>query len=365
MEKRNFLKSAGLAAGAIVAAPSVAVKLPTLNWRCASAFPKSLDILYGGSEYFSKRVYELSDGKITIRAYPAGEMVPALQVLDAVQNETLELGHTPLYFYFGKDPTFAFETTIPFGLNSRQQTAWYVSGGGRELYLEFLKKYNIINLPCGNTGCQMGGWFGREVKKVEDLQGLKMRVGGYAGRILQKLGLVPQGIAPGDIYTALEKGTIDACEFVGPYDDEKLGFNRVAPFYYTPGWYENSSQTSILVNSKKWESLPNSYKAIFKSASYEAHVWVQSQYDTKNPQALARLLKRGTKLRTFSKSILDACKKATIEVINEDSEKNPSFKKIYNHYARFQFQQNQWYSVAEYPMLRYQIESMQASRRKS
>ncbi|MDF3035864.1 MAG: twin-arginine translocation signal protein, partial [Paucimonas sp.] len=238
MQRRSFLKNAtlGVAAGSI-ATPALAQTQPTVNWRLASSFPKSLDTIYGAAETLSKRVAQLTNGKFNIRVFAGGEIVPALQVMDAVQAGTVEMGHSASYYYFGKDPAFAFDYAVPFGLNSRQQTAWFEQGGGRELLRAFFRDYGIMNFLGGNTGVQMGGWFRKEIKTVEDMKGLKMRVGGFAGRVLQQLGVVPQQIAGGDIYPALEKGTIDAAEWVGPYDDEKLGFHKVAPNYYAPGWW--------------------------------------------------------------------------------------------------------------------------------
>lgn len=361
MQRRKFIQAAsGAAALAALSTSASAAALPKLNWRLASSYPKSLDTLYGGLERFAKRVAELTDGNFIIRTFPAGELVPAFQVLDAVQNGTIEMGHSALYIYFGKDSAFTFDTCAPFGLNSRQQTAWHTVGGGRELYQEFLKAYGLTTLPIGNTGCQMGGWFRKEIKSVQDLSGLKMRVGGFAGKILQRLGVVPQQIPAGDIYPALEKGTIDAAEFVGPYDDEKLGFERVAPYYYTPGWYETGSQISLLIGTKLWDGLPTAYRAAITAAAYESHVTVQAEYDVRNPQALARLLKRGTKLRAFPQEVMDACAKATTELMQEESKNNPQFKKIYDHYKRFQHEQNQWYSVSEARMQNYQINAMKA-----
>ena len=357
MERRSFIRTAG--AGALagslasIAAPSVAQTLPSINWRLASSFPKSLDTIYGGAETLAKRVAALTDGKFAIRAFPGGEIVPALQVADAVQANTVEVGHTCSYYYFGKDPTFAFDCAVPFGLNSRQQTAWFDQGGGRELMRDFLRDYDIVNFMGGNTGTQMGGWFRKEIKAVEDLNGLKMRIGGFAGRVMQRLGLVPQQLAGGDIYPALEKGTIDAAEWIGPYDDEKLGFNKVAPFYYAPGWWESGPQISFYVNAKEWEKLPKVYQAAFEAASYEAHVVMQAQYDARNPSALARLLKSGVKLRSFSRSIMDACYKAAHEVMEEEASKNPKFKKVYEPWKRFRQDENQWFSVAEATLQNY------------
>jgi TRAP-type mannitol/chloroaromatic compound transport system substrate-binding protein len=323
MERRSFIKKASIAVSAgAIAAPAMAQALPTINWRLASSFPKSLDTIFGAAEVFSRRVSQLTGGKFNIRVFAGGEIVPALQVADAVQAGTVEMGHTASYYYFGKDPAFAFDCAVPFGLNSRQQTAWFDQGGGRDLLRDFFKDYGIVNFLGGNTGTQMGGWFRKEVKTVKDLTGLKMRVGGFAGRVLQRLDLVPQQIAGGDIYPALEKGTIDAAEWVGPYDDEKLGFNKVAPFYYAPGWWEAGPQLSFYVGIKEWEKLPKEYQAAIEAATYEAHVVMQAEYDARNPAALARLLKNGVKLRSFSKDIMEACYKAATDVMEEEAAKN-------------------------------------------
>ncbi|MGB6054274.1 MAG: TRAP transporter substrate-binding protein [Burkholderiaceae bacterium] len=356
MERRSFLKKAAVGAGAgAIAAPALAQSLPTLNWRLASSFPKTLDTVFGASETFCKRVSQLTGGKLNIRAFAGGEIVPALQVMDAVQAETIEMGHTAPYYYFGKDPTFAFDCAVPFGLNSRQQTAWMDHGGGLALLREFYKDYGIIQFQGGNSGTQMGGWFRKEIKSVADLQGLKMRVGGYGGRVLQRLGVVPQQIAAGDIYPALEKGTIDAAEWIGPHDDEKLGLYKVAPYYYTPGWWEPSTQFSFYVGIKTWEKLPKEYQYAIEAASYEAHVTMQASYDAQNPVALARLLRNGVKLRSFSKEIMEACYKATTEVNEEEASKNPKFKKIYEPWKRFRQDANQWFSVAEAPLQNFMI----------
>jgi TRAP-type mannitol/chloroaromatic compound transport system substrate-binding protein len=356
MERRSFLKKAavGASAGAL-AAPALAQSQPTVNWRLASSFPKSLDTIYGAAETFSKRVAQLTGGKFNIRVFSGGEIVPALQVLDAVQNGTVEIGHSASYYYFGKDPTFAFDAAVPFGLNSRQQTAWFDQGGGRELLREFFRGYGIMNFQGGNTGTQMGGWFRKEIKTVKDLDGLKMRISAFAGKVMQPLGLVPQQIAGGDIYPALEKGTIDAAEWIGPYDDEKLGFNKVAPFYYTPGWWEPSLQVSFYVSIKEWEKLPKEYQAAIEAASYEAHVVMQAEYDTKNPAALARLLKQGVKLRSFPREVMDACYKSANTFMDEESAKNAKFKKIYDSWKRFRQDENQWFSVAEAPMQNFML----------
>ena len=263
MKRRDFIKVTGIgvAGAATIAAPAIAQSMPELKWRMPTSWPKSLDTLYGGAEMMAKVVAEATDNKFQIQTFAAGEIVPGLQVLDAVQNGTVEIGHTASYYYFGKDPTFTFGSSVPFGPNMRLNQAWYMLGGGKELLNEFYKKYNVISLLAGNTGCQMGGWFRKEINTVDDLKGLKFRIGGFAGRVMQKLGCVPQQLAGGDIYPALEKGTIDAAEWVGPYDDEKLGFYKVAPHYYYPGWWEGGAMLLAFVNLDKWNALPKYYQS--------------------------------------------------------------------------------------------------------
>jgi TRAP-type mannitol/chloroaromatic compound transport system substrate-binding protein len=285
--------------------------------------------------------------KFQIQVFASGELVPGLQVLDAVQNGTVQCGHTAPYYYWGKDPAFALDTAIPFGFNARQMNAWQIFGGGLELFREFYKGYNIHNMPAGNTGAQMGGWYRKEIKTLADLKGLKMRIGGFAGKVVEKLGVVPQQIAGGEIYPALEKGTLDAVEWVGPYDDEKLGFNKVAKFYYYPGWWEGGPQLDVLVNLGEWNKLPKEYQNILEAACWEANTWMVAKYDAQNPAALRKLLAGGTQLRGFSREILTACYRAAQEVYVEASAKSPAFKKIYESMKKFQDDQVLWFRVAE------------------
>jgi TRAP-type mannitol/chloroaromatic compound transport system substrate-binding protein len=356
MKRREFIKVAGIgAASAAIASPAIAQSSPEIKWRLTSSFPKSLDTIYGAAEVFSKAVAEATDNRFQIQVFSAGEVVPGLQALDAVSNGTVEMAHTAAYYYVGKDPTFALGTSVPFGLNSRMQTAWLQIGGGAQLFDEFLKKYNVVALAAGNTGCQMGGWFRKEIKTPADLNGLKMRIGGFAGKIMAKLGVVPQQVAGGDIYPALEKGTIDAAEWVGPYDDEKLGFQKVAPYYYYPGFWEGGPTLHNLVNVAKWEALPANYKSLIKTASSLANETMQARYDAYNPAALKRLVAGGTKLQPFSTAVLDAASKAANEIYAETSASNPSFKKIYDHMVAFRNDQYLWWQVAEYAFDSYQI----------
>ena len=349
MKRRDFIKVTGLGAvgATAVAAPAIAQSMPEIKWRMPTSWPKSLDTLYGGAEMMTKMVAEATDNKFQIQPFAGGEIVPGLQVLDAVQAGTVEIGHTASYYYFGKDPTFAFGSSIPFGPNMRLNQAWYMLGGGKQVLDEFYKKYNCISLLAGNTGCQMGGWFRKEIKTVDDLKGLKMRIGGFAGRVMQKLGVVPQQIAGGDIYPSLEKGTIDAAEWVGPYDDEKLGFYKVAPHYYYPGWWEGGPMLLAYVNLDKWNALPKYYQSILEQAGAYANNWMMAKYDQANPTALKKLLAGGTKLHAFSPAIMEASLKAAKELYAETSATNPNFKKVLESLSAFQGVGYQWYQVAE------------------
>ena len=360
MKRRNFVlgaSAAAAAAGLLTAcekkeekkaeAPAATSGLPEVKWRLASSFPKSLDTIYGAAEVMAKRVAAATGGKFQIQVFAAGEIVPAFGVVDAVQNGTIQAAHTAPYYFWGKDPAFALDTAIPFSLNDRQMNAWQLFGGGLELFRDFYKAYKIYNVPCGNTGAQMGGWFRKELKSVADLKGVKMRIGGMAGKYIEKLGVVPQLLAGGDIYPALEKGTIDAAEWVGPYDDEKLGFNKIAKYYYYPGWWEGGPQLSCFFNLDEWAKLPKEYQNIVEAACAEANTWMVAKYDAQNPAALKRLVAGGTQLRPFPKDIMIASWKASVEVNKELSEKSPAFKKIYESMVKFREDQLLWFRVAE------------------
>jgi len=348
MNRRRFLSSAGSgAAAAALAAPALAQSMPSVRWRMASSFPKSLDNIFGGAELLTKRVRALTAGKFEIRVFAAGELVPGLQVLDACQEGTVECGQTQGFYYIGKNKAFAFDSALPFGLNSRQHNAWLYAGGGLELVQSLYRAHNCIYLPAGNSGAQMGGWYRREVRGLAEFKGMKVRIPGIGGEIAARLGAVPQTIPGADIYPALEKGTIDAAEWVGPYDDEKLGFYRVAPHYYFPGWWEGSSCIGFIVNAAQWEGLPPSYRAAFELAAAEANVRMVASYDAKNPQALARLVSQGVKLHPYPKDILVAALTAATALYDEEAARNPVFARFYASWRKFRYEQTQWYRIAE------------------
>ena len=349
MKRRQFLHTAAAgAAASAVAAPAIAQSMPDIRWRLQSGFPKSLDTIYGAAEVFAKFVNESTDGKFQVQPFAAGEIVGTAQIADAVGNGTVEMSHTCSYYYFGKDPTFAIGTALPFGLNSRQMNAWLYHGGGNDLLNEFYAKSNLYGLPGGNTGTQMGGWFRKEIRTPADIQGLKMRIAGLAGQVMAKLGAVPQQIPGGDIYPALERGTIDAAEWVGPYDDEKLGFAKVAPFYYYPGFWEGGPTVHFMFNNQKFKELPKNYQAIVTAAASHANIDMQAKYDARNPAALRRLVGAGAQLRPFSQEIMEAAFKAANEVYDETAAKNADFKKIYENVRAFRGEEYLWWQVAEF-----------------
>ena len=364
MERRDILKAGAgaaiLAGAATIAKPAIAQSSPQLKWRLTSSFPKSLDTIFGTAEIFAKYVSEATDGAFSIQTFGPGEIVPPLQALDAVQNGTVEMAHTPTYFYVGKEPTLGFGTGVPFGLNSRLQHGWWHHGGGSQLVNEALAKFNAYGLTCGNSGTQMGGFFRKEINSVDDLKGLKFRIGGMGGAVLSRLGVVPQQIAPGDVYPALERGVLDAAEFVGPYDDEKLGLSKVAKYYYYPGWWEGGAMLHACINLQKWNSLPKNYQAIVFNAAEAAHNWMQSKYDAVNAPALKRLIASGTLLRPFPQATMEAAFKAANEYYAEIAATNPLFKKTLDSYMAFRGEQYLWWQIGDYSFDTFMIRTLRS-----
>ncbi|OHC62852.1 MAG: ABC transporter substrate-binding protein [Rhodocyclales bacterium GWA2_65_20] len=351
MERRKFLQGAGmagiLAAGA---APAVGAVAPAVKWRLTSSFPKSLDTLYGAAETLSRRLAAMTGGRFQVQVFAPGEVAPGGQALDVTQNGTVECCHTASYYYVGKDKAFAFGTSIPFGMNARQMNAWIYYGGGQKLLDEFYAAYNVVSFAGGNTGVQMGGWFRKEIRTLADCKGVKMRIAGLGGTVFSALGMVTQQISGPDIYPALEKGAIDAAEWVGPYDDEKLGFHKVAKNYYFPGWWEPGPALHFLVNKAAWARLPAEYQAAFAAAAHEANATMMAEYDHKNPVALRSLVQQGVKLKSYSAEIMEAAYKAAVQLYSDEAARNPAFKKIYGAYLKYQKTQNQWFGIAELRM---------------
>ena len=350
VNRRSAISRAAIGglAGVLAAGRPPAVHAQALvRWRLASSFPKPLDTIYGGAETFARKVSEMSAGKFQVSVHAAGELMPALGVVDGVQQGTIDACHTAAYYFFEKNEAFAVGAAIPFGMNSRQLTAWMYEGNGLTLTREFYRRYNAVNFPCGNTGAQMGGWFRKEIRTVEDMQGLKFRIGGFGGRVIERLGAVPLNLPGGEIYQALEAGTIDAAEWIGPYDDQRLGLYKVAPYYYYPGWWEGGLQLDLLVNQKSYEALSTENRAIVEAASTFAHVDMQARYDARNPHALKQLVGARAKVLAFPKPVLDASYQAALDIYRELDTRNPDWKKLYADYRSFQKDQLLWARFAE------------------
>jgi TRAP-type mannitol/chloroaromatic compound transport system substrate-binding protein len=349
MKRRNFLTTAAIGAAAgTLAAPALAQTQPKVAWRLTSGFPKSLDTIFGAADVFAAAVKEATDGNFEVQVFPAGEIVPMPEATDAVANGVVEMAHTASYYYWGKEPAFALGTAVPFGLNARGMNAWWYQGGGDALMNAFYAKQNLYGMAGGNTGVQMGGWWRKEIASVADLQGVKMRIGGMGGKVMEALGVVPQQLPGGDIYPALERGTIDAAEFVGPYDDEKLGLNKVAPYYYYPGFWEGGPMLHFFINLEKWNGLTPEYQTIARNAAALANVNMLAKYDALNPGALRSLVAGGAQLRPFPQDVMEAAYAASNALYAEISATNEDFKTIWANMEAFRNEANLWNQVAEY-----------------
>ncbi len=356
MKRRELLRNALIGGATLTAcgdksnseasAPAIHTQ-KKVRWRMASSFPPSLDTLYGGAEVLANKVREMTGGNFDIKVYPGGELVPPLEILDSVQKGAIQAGQTASYYYVGKNPALAFDCCVPFGMTARQQAAWLHQGGGLELTRSLFSDFSILNFPAGNTGAQMGGWFKREVNGLSDMQGLKMRIPGLGGQVMSELGVAVQTLPGGEIYTALERGAIDATEWVGPYDDEKLGFHKVAKYYYYPGWWEPGPSLSFYVNQTEWSKLSAEYKAIFSAAAKEAEVGMTARYDALNPDALNRLLKEGVQLRPFGQELLDKAFTVAEQLLEESARKDPEYNKIYTPWKKARQSAFRWFGTAE------------------
>jgi len=339
--------------------------LPRIRWRMATSWPKSLDTIYGGAETLSQRVREMTDGRFVITPFAAGELVPGLQVLDAVQSGTVQCGHSASYYYIGKNPALAFGTTVPFGLTAQQQNAWLYNAGGLEAMQKLYADFNIINFPAGNTGAQMGGWFKRPINTVSDLKGLKMRIPGLGGKVMASLGVNVQVLPGGEIFLALDRGALDAAEWVGPYDDEKLGLNKAAQYYYYPGWWEPGPSFDLLVNRSEWQKLPKEYQEILKTAAYESNLGMLAKFDALNGQALQRLVDGGTQLTAYSPEIMQAAQKAAFELYEQSASQDGTFRQIYEDWQKFRDQVYGWNRINELSFSNFALGSSTQTARQS
>lgn len=363
MKRKQFLQTAIASAGtgaALVAcrtttqASNSNASLPTLNWQMATSWPVTLDTIFGGAKVFAERVAAITGGKFKITPRPAGEIAPPLEVLNVVSQGAVPCGHTAAYYYVGKSAATAFGTALPFGLNAQQQNAWLYEGGGlQKLQDLYARKFNVIQFPAGNTGTQMGGWFRKEISKVSDLQGLKMRIPGLGGQVMGKLGVTVQTLPGSEIFQALQTGALDAAEWVGPYDDEKLGLQKVAKYYYYPGWWEPGPTLEVQINLNEWKKLPPEYQEAIRSAAFEANAIMLARYDARNNEALGRLLKSGVQLRAYSSEILAAAEKASFELFDQLAAKDADFQSIFADWKQFRDRLFAWNNVNEGSLVRY------------
>lgn len=362
MKRRDFLKraTAGAAAASLGTAcarkdgggPAVLTG-ERVRWRLASSFPRSLDTIFGCAELFAETLKTMTGGGFEIRPYPAGELVPGLQVLDGVQQGAVEVGQTCGYYYTGKHPALAFDTCVPFGLTARQQSAWLHEAGGLALVNEVLADFGTLCFPGGNTGTQMGGWFKQAVGAPAELQGLRIRIPGMGGEVMSRLGASVQVIPGGEIYPALERGAIDAAEWVGPADDLKLGFHKVAKVYHYPGWWEPGASISFYVNQQAWGRLPATYQSAFAAAAAATSCAMQQRYDTLNPPALQQIVQSGVELRPFTDELMRAAQQAAEAILNENAAKDASYRKVHAHWQKFRKDAFRWFGLAELAYARF------------
>ena len=349
MQRRSFLKRAslGAVAGAAVSSPAFAQDMPSISWRLSSGFPSALDLRVGAAESFCKFVAESTAGKFNIRHFPDGEVVAAADLMEAVSTKKVECGHVSSRRYHAKNPAFSFDAAVPFGLNARQMNAWMNEGEGLRLTRELFKPEKIINFPLGNTGAQMGGWYIKEIKREGDLKDLKMQVDGLAGEVLSRLGVAPQQVDLATLTQAFEKDGLQAVAGAGAYEDAKLGLNKVAKYYYAPGWWAGGEQLSLYINDEAWNQLPKHYQAVVQAAALAAHTAATARYDALNPQALVQLTTNGAQVRAFPRSIMDAAFEASQQVYKDLSAKDPRFKALHDSYMGFRDSEMPWFRLTE------------------
>ena len=325
---------------------------PEIEWEMGTSWPLSLDTIYGGAVDFAERVSQLSGGRFRITPRAGGELVPGLEVLQNVQQDAIPAGHTASYYYVGLSPATAFSTALPFGLTYRQQNAWMYEGGGLPLMRDFYAdRFGVINFPAGNTGVQMGGWFNKEINSVADLEGLRMRIPGFGGKVMERLGVTVQVLPGGEIFQALQTGAIDATEWVGPYDDTTMGFHQVSTYYYYPGWWEPGPQLDTFIPLSRWNDLPEEYQAIVEAAAYGANATMMARYDAKNPVSLAEILQSDIELRPFPDDVMQASEDAAFELFDETAASDDDFATIFEQWKEFRAGITQWHGLAETAMV--------------
>ncbi len=349
MKRRDFLKTTGAAAAAsALAAPAVWAKGKTYSWKMVTTWPPNLPVLQTGAERFAKRVEEATEGRIKIQVFAAGELVPALGIFDAVSAGTVECGSGAGYYWAGKAPAAQWFAAVPFGFNPQGINAWLYSGGGLKLWEEVYAPFNLVPRPQGNTGVQMGGWFRKEMNSIEDYKGLKMRIPGLGGKVIAKAGGTVVLLPGGEIFTSLERGVIDATEWVGPMHDLRMGFYKAAKYYYYPGWHEPGTTLEVMFNKKVYDSLPNDLKAILDAVAMETNLWSLCEFEAGNGAALQELInKHKVELRRFPESLLAELRKLAKETLEEEAEKDKLSRKVHEAFKKFKEQVGVWGTVAD------------------
>ncbi len=353
MDRRNLLKK-GAIAGAAVAASALgagsaqATSSEKIRWRMVTSWPPAFPILQTGVERFAKRVEELTNGRLTIQVYAGGELVPPLGVFDAVSSGSVHCGHSAAYYWAGKCNAAQWFTCVPFGMDAQGMNAWFYFGNGLKLWEEVYKPFNLVPRPAGNTGFQMGGWFNKKINSMADFKGLKMRIPGLGGKVLAKAGGAVVLLPAGEIYTSLERGVIDATEWIGPCHDIRMGFYKVAKYYYYPGWHEPGSTLEFIMNKKAYEALPADIKAAVETAAAELNVTMLSEFETENAKALAEL-KRSHKIQLlrFPDEVMEGLKRLAAETISETAAKDPLAKKVNEDFMAFKKKLAAWNEISE------------------
>ncbi len=352
MKRRDFLTKA--AVGGAVAATAAVAKAPAVlaqdsyNWKMVTTWPPKLPILQTGAERFAQRVEEMSNGRMKIQVYAAGELVPAMGTFDAVSSGTVECGSGAAYYWAGKDPAVQWFSSVPFGLNAQGLNAWFYAGDGLKLWEEVYAPFNLVPRPQGNTGVQMGGWFNKEIKSIDDFKGLKMRIPGLGGKVLSKAGGTVVLLAGGEIFTSLERGVIDSTEWVGPLHDLRMGFYQAAKYYYYPGWHEPGTCLEVIFNKQKYDALPADMKAIIDAAAAETNQWSLCQFEARNGEALSELVsKHKVQLTQFPPEVMAQLRKLSEETLEEEANKTPMARKVADAYNAFKKQWTAWGCIAE------------------
>ena len=353
MQRRKFIKQLASTSAAVTAA-TLATSTPAIaaqrfNWKLVTTWPPNFPIFQEGVKRFAKEIKIMTNGRLNIQVFAGGQLVPPMQTFDAVsRGNVVQMGHGAAYYWTGKIPAAAFFTAVPFGLNAQGMNAWFYGGEGLKLWRELYAPHNLVPFPMGNTGVQMGGWFRKKIETVSDLKGLKMRIPGLGGKVMAKAGVNPVQLPGGEIYTALERGTIDATEWVGPYHDLRLGLYRAAKYYYSPGWHEPGPTLELIINKKAWKSLPKDLQLTIETAATASNLWMLSQFEARNLEALNTLkTKYKVRFQEFPPDVIRHFKKMTKQVLNEEAAKNATFKKIYRAYEKFRKNNDAWNEISE------------------